>query len=122
VYAALLASGFVLFAGIGALIEMTYHLQLNAAITPDTRFLGVPLDTGSAGSWIAAVAVMLVGLAMFEPVRRRFAARWSQAQTEIEHQVQQAQLAQVAQLSAEHAAADAQAGQGGPGLQREGAR
>ena len=99
VYGALLLTGFVVFAGVGALIEMTYHLQLNAEISSATRFLGVPLDTSSAASWIGAVAVMLVGLALFEPTRRRFAARWSQAQTEIEHQLQQAQQAQLAALA-----------------------
>jgi branched-chain amino acid transport system permease protein len=95
-YAALAATGGVVFGGVGALIEMTYHLQLNAALGAETRFLGVPLDTASSTSWVGAVVVVAVGLAMFEPVRRRFAQRWGQAQSEIEHQIQQAQLAELA--------------------------
>lgn len=92
-YAALAATGFVVFAGVGALIEMMYHLQLNAAIGAETRFLGVTLDTSGTAAWVGAVVVMVIGVSMFEPVRRRFVARWGQAQGEIEHQMQQAQAA-----------------------------
>ena len=99
IYAALVATGFVLFAGVGALIEMTYHLQLNADISHDTSFLGVPLNTSELSSWLGAVVVMVIGVAIFEPVRRRFAARWSEAQTEIEQHVQKAQMAERAEIA-----------------------
>jgi branched-chain amino acid transport system permease protein len=82
----------VVAAGAAALIEMVYHLQLAAAGTP-LNFLGVSLDTSRAGHWIAAAALLLAGLALFVPVRRRFAQRWSRTQVEIEHQLRQREQA-----------------------------
>lgn len=83
-YAALAVTAFLMLAGGGALIEMVYHGQLNQALGPETRFMGVPLSTASAASWAGAAAVLAVGLALFELARRRFAARWGAAQSEIE--------------------------------------
>ncbi len=83
-YAALALTAFVVLAGGGALIEMVYHGQLNAALGPQMTFMGVPLDISSAGSWVGATVVLAVGAALFELARRRFARRWGQAQTEIE--------------------------------------
>ncbi len=84
VYAALGATAFVILAGGGAMIEMLYHGQLNQALGPEMHYMGVPLNTTSAASWAGAAVLLLLGLLLFEAVRRRFAARWSQAQTEIE--------------------------------------
>ncbi len=83
-YVGLALTAFVVLAGGGALIEMVYHGQLNAALGPTMRFMGVPLDISSPASWAGAVGVLLVGAGLFEAVRRRFAARWARAQTEIE--------------------------------------
>lgn len=83
-YAALAATAFLALAGAGAMIEMVYHGQLNQALGPEMTYLGVPLNTAGTGSWAGAAVLLLVGLAAFEWVRRRFAARWSLAQTEIE--------------------------------------
>ena len=82
-YLALALTGAVLFFGAAALIEMIYHLKLNAALDPVLRFLGVELNVLSAASWIGALAVALVGAALFEFARRRFAHQWGQAQGEI---------------------------------------
>ena len=41
-------AGLVMLAGVGAMIEMVYHLQLNAALGPQLRFLGVTLERRSA--------------------------------------------------------------------------
>jgi branched-chain amino acid transport system permease protein len=88
-YVAITLAAIVLFAGSGALIEMVYHLQLNAALGSQTAFLRVPLDTASAVSWAGAAAVLGVGVALFEWARRGFARRWGQAQSEIEHAIRQ---------------------------------
>jgi branched-chain amino acid transport system permease protein len=87
-YVGVALAAVVLFAGSGALIEMVYHLQLNAALGSQTRFLGVPLDTASTGSWAGAAALLAVGAALFEWARRGFARRWGQAQAEIEQAIQ----------------------------------
>jgi branched-chain amino acid transport system ATP-binding protein len=64
----------VLFAGVAALIELVYHLQLESASGSTLRYLGLTLDSQSIASWLGALAVAVVGAAMFEAVRRRFAA------------------------------------------------
>ena len=86
-YASLLLTGLVAFAGAAAMIEMLYHLQLDAALGSQLRFLGLNLDAAAPATWAFAVAVMLVGLAMFAFVRRRFAVKWGDTQESIEKEI-----------------------------------
>jgi branched-chain amino acid transport system permease protein len=83
-YAGLLGATFLVLAGGGAMIEMVYHGQLNEALGPEMRFMGVPLSIDSTGSWVGSALVFAVGIGLLEWARRRFAVRWGQAQTEIE--------------------------------------
>ncbi len=83
-YAALLASGGLCFAGVSAMIEMVYHLQLNEALGPVMKFMGVSLDAKAATSWIGSLVLALVGGVLFLWVRGRFAKRWGDVQGEIE--------------------------------------
>jgi branched-chain amino acid transport system permease protein len=83
-YAWLLIAGVPMFFGVAGLIEMIYHMQLNGALGPTMKFLGIGLNVQSALSWIAALVVAGVGLALFELARRRFARRWGTVQGEIE--------------------------------------
>ena len=79
----------VLLAVLGGacMVEMTYHLQLNAAMGPELKFLGVTLDTTAVSTWVGAGVFLLIGLALFELARRKFARQWSDIQEEIEHQI-----------------------------------
>ncbi len=86
-YAALLAAGLIAFAGAAAMIEMLYHLQLDAALGSRLRFMGLNLDAAAPATWGAAAALMLAGLALFEPLRRRFALKWGDAQQSIEQEI-----------------------------------
>lgn len=86
-YLALAGTALVILAGAGAMIEMVYHLQLNAALGPETSFMHVPLNAESTDSWFGAGFVLLTGLAMFEFVRRQFARHWSRTQEEIELEI-----------------------------------
>jgi branched-chain amino acid transport system permease protein len=70
--------------GAGAMIEMVYHLQLNAAMGDELNFLGLTLNARSAASWIGSAVAAAVGLGLFEWVRRGFSHRWSEVQTTIE--------------------------------------
>ena len=71
-------------AGLAALIELVYRLQLNDSTGSTLRYLGFTLDTQSAASWLGALAVAAIGFAAFEFVRRRFALKWGRIQGEIE--------------------------------------
>ncbi len=87
-YGGLLVTGVVMMLGVAALIEMIYHRQLNAGAGPVVQYLGVPLDTGAVTPWLGAAALAVVGWALMEGVRRRFARAWSTAQEEIESEIQ----------------------------------
>ena len=86
-YLALGGTALVALAGAGAMIEMVYHLQLNAALGPELRFAGVPLNATSFDSWFGAAFVLLVGVAMFELTRREFQRQWGGVQEEIEREI-----------------------------------
>jgi branched-chain amino acid transport system permease protein len=86
-YLALGGTAFVIVAGGGAMIEMVYHLQLNQALGPEMKYMGVPLNAKGLDSWFGAAFVLLVGLAMFEVSRRQFVAQWDRTQEEIEREI-----------------------------------
>ncbi|MCE9661315.1 MAG: branched-chain amino acid ABC transporter permease [Burkholderiales bacterium] len=86
-YAGLLLAGALVVAGASAIIEMIYHIQLNAGASSKFSFVGVPLDTQSALSWAAPLAVLAIGLGLLEWVRRGFVRVWSHAQEEIEAEI-----------------------------------
>ncbi len=83
-YLALAVTGMVGLLGAAAMIEMVYHLQLNATLGSDLKFLGIPLDAASLNSWFGSVFVMLTGLGLFEMVRRQFVREWGEIQEYIE--------------------------------------
>ena len=83
-YAMLGAAAGVMLVGFAALTEMFYRLQLESGSGSSLRFLGLTLDTKGVASWLGALAVTVVGFAVFEFVRRRFADEWGRVQAEIE--------------------------------------
>ncbi len=83
-YVALFVTALIVLLGAAAMIEMVYHVQLNAALGPELEFLGARLDSKGFGSWLGALLVMAVGLGLFELCRRRFAVQWSEIQQSIE--------------------------------------
>ena len=86
-YLAIAASALVMIVGGAAIVEMIYHLQLNAALGPQVSFMGVQLDTSSASTWTLAVAVFVVGLGLLEVARRWCLRRWERIQEEIEEAI-----------------------------------
>jgi branched-chain amino acid transport system permease protein len=92
-YGALAITGLGAVLGAGAMIEMLYHLQLNEALGPTMKYLGIALDAKSAGSWLGAVAVTAVAGAAFEWLRRRFARDWDRTQEEIAAEIQRREAA-----------------------------
>jgi branched-chain amino acid transport system permease protein len=92
-YLALAGTGLAALAGASAMIEMLYHLQLNAALGPKLNFLGVTLDAQAPDSWFGAGFVLLTGGAMFELVRRVFKREWDDIQQQIEREIKRRETA-----------------------------
>jgi branched-chain amino acid transport system permease protein len=86
-YFVLAITALVGLAGAAAMIEMTYHLQLNSALGPELKFLGITLDSKAMGSWLGSALVMLAGFGLFEFVRRQFARKWGFIQETIEAEI-----------------------------------
>ncbi len=86
-YLALGVTALVVLLGAAAMIEMVYHLQLNAALGPEMRFMGMPLNARGLDSWFGAAFVMLTGVALFEATRRRFTQEWGEIQEYIEKEI-----------------------------------
>lgn len=83
-YLGLLVSAVFVVCGGAALIEMIYHMQLNAALGPSVSFMGTQLDTSAAATWAVALVVFVVGMGLLEVFRRFTQRRWSQIQEDIE--------------------------------------
>jgi branched-chain amino acid transport system permease protein len=86
-YLALAVTALVALLGAAAMIEMVYHLQLNAALGPDMVFMGMPLNAKGLNSWFGAGFVLLTGLGLFELCRRQFLHQWGEIQQDIEKEV-----------------------------------
>ena len=87
-YLGLAGTGLVGVLGAACMVEMTYHLQLNAAVGPEMNFLGATINAKSLTSWFGAGFVLLTGGGLFELCRRQFARQWSSIQEEIEHEIE----------------------------------
>jgi len=86
-YLALAVTAFITLIGAAAMIEMVYHLKLNAALGPELRFMGAALNAQGASSWFGAAFVMATGIGLFEVARRHFARQWGEIQEFIEKEM-----------------------------------
>ena len=92
-YLGLLLTGLVMLIGAGAMIEMVYHLQLNAALGDTLKFMGVTLNAKGVDSWVGSALVMLTGLGLFEVTRRHYMHEWGLIQTDIEKEIKRRETA-----------------------------
>jgi branched-chain amino acid transport system permease protein len=86
-YLALAVTALVALLGAAAMIEMVYHLQLNAALGPEMNFMGVPLNAKGLNSWFGAGFVLLTGIGLFELCRRQYLHEWGAIQQDIEKEI-----------------------------------
>jgi branched-chain amino acid transport system permease protein len=86
-YVGLAVTALIVLIGAAAMIEMVYHLQLNAALGPKLTFMGIGLDAKGLNSWFGAGFVMLTGIGLFELARRHFARQWGEIQEFIEKEM-----------------------------------
>ena len=87
-YLALTVTALIALAGAGAMVEMIYHLQLSTTQGSELKFLGLTLNAHGVQSWLGAGITLLVGMGLFEQVRRKFAKQWSAIQEHIEQEIQ----------------------------------
>ncbi len=92
-YLALAGTGAAALLGMAAMIEMTYQLQLGDAGASQLGFMGATLDARGVDSWVGAVFVLVVGLALFELVRRQFIVQWGLVQEDIEREIKRRETA-----------------------------
>jgi branched-chain amino acid transport system permease protein len=86
-YLALAVTALLVLVGAAAMIEMVYHLQLNAALGPELTFLGASLNARGLNSWFGAGFVTVTGLGLFELARRQFVRQWGEIQEFIEKEM-----------------------------------
>lgn len=86
-YLALGFTALVTLLGAAAMIEMVYHLQLNAALGPELRFMGASLNARGLDSWFGAAFVMVTGIGLFEVTRRHYVRQWGEIQEFIEKEM-----------------------------------
>ena len=86
-YLALGITALVVLVGAGAMIEMVYHLQLNATLGFELKFLGATLNSKGINSWFGSAFVLLTGLGLFEVCRRQFVLDWGEIQENIEKEI-----------------------------------
>lgn len=86
-YLALGVTALVALLGAAVMIEMVYHLQLNAALGPKLDFLGASLNAKGLDSWFGAAFVTLTGIGLFELARRHFLRQWGEIQEFIEKEM-----------------------------------
>lgn len=86
-YLALLGAALVALSGAAAMVEMVYHLQLNAALGPELPFMAGTLNATALDSWFGAAFVLLTGVGLFELCRRQFVHDWGEIQEDIEKEI-----------------------------------
>ena len=83
-YLGVFIGALLLSLGIMMVIEMTYHLTLDASNGTVRKIFGFSFDTAGSTAWIIATSLLTAGLLVFEPMRRRFMQVWNTTQEEIE--------------------------------------
>ncbi len=91
-YLGLAVTGLMVVLGAAAMIEMVYHLQLNAAMGSEMHFMGATLDATGLNSWFGAVFATLTGLGLFELTRSQFVKDWGRTQEEIEKEIKRREM------------------------------
>ncbi|KQW52152.1 MULTISPECIES: branched-chain amino acid ABC transporter permease [unclassified Roseateles] len=86
-YLALAGTAFAALVGAAAMIEMLYHRQLNEALGPQMKFMGAQLDSAGLDAWFGAAFLIIIGVALFELVRRHYVHEWGEIQEDIEKEI-----------------------------------
>jgi branched-chain amino acid transport system permease protein len=83
-YAVAAVTGAVMMLGFFALIELIYHYESKEAATKGFNYFGVGLDASTAGSWLGAIVLFAVGVAMFYGATRLVRRAWESLTLELQ--------------------------------------
>jgi branched-chain amino acid transport system permease protein len=86
-YLALIGTALAALVGAATMIEMVYHRQLNEALGPELKFMGATLNSAALDAWFGAGFLIIVGVALFELVRRQYVREWGEIQEDIEKEI-----------------------------------
>ncbi len=86
-YLGLFLTGAVFLVGIICVLELGYHLSLEAANGTTLKLFGFTVDAASKDTWLLALALLFGGGLGFEAMRRHFVVNWNDAQVAIEEQI-----------------------------------
>jgi branched-chain amino acid transport system permease protein len=86
-YLALAGTAFAALVGAAAMIEMLYHRQLNEALGPQMKFMGAQINSAGLDAWFGAAFLIVIGVALFELVRRHYVHEWGEIQEDIEKEI-----------------------------------
>jgi branched-chain amino acid transport system permease protein len=85
-YLGVIVGGFLVCLGVIMIIEMTYHLTLEAANGTVRPIFGFQVDTAGVTAWLIALSLLIGGVLIFEPMRRYFKKTWDTIAEEIEEE------------------------------------
>jgi branched-chain amino acid transport system permease protein len=85
-YLGVLLGGLLLLLGVVMVIEMTYHLTLDAGNGTERKLFGFMIDTAGSTAWLIALSLLIGGGVVFESMRRYFHKTWGTIQEEIEEE------------------------------------
>jgi branched-chain amino acid transport system permease protein len=77
--------------GLIAMVEMLYHLTLNAANGPVMQRFGYGIDTSAAPPWVISTAMVALGALLFWRILPAFRRQWDEANMLIEEQLRREQ-------------------------------
>ena len=83
-YAMAAGAGLVMLAGFFAMIEMIYHYEAKESATKDFSYFGLALDPTKVPSWLGAVVVFLVGVALVYGAKKKVSAVWDDITPEMQ--------------------------------------
>jgi branched-chain amino acid transport system permease protein len=86
-YLALAVTAFIVLIGAAAMVEIVYHIKLNAALGPELKFMGATLNAYGVDTWFGAIFITLTGIGLFELSRRHFVKQWGEIQEYIEKEM-----------------------------------
>jgi branched-chain amino acid transport system permease protein len=69
--------------GLVIAVELLYHITLESSGGSEMKLFGQMVDTRSAGPWLLAAALVLVGAALFRRLQPGYAAAWGEVDAEI---------------------------------------